>query len=153
MKIRSTAAAFLLALPFFSTAQDRWPMVLQPGDGRTITIYQPQPETYADGKFSARAAVSGALKGKDPVFGAIWMKGFLEVDRDTRMGTVTELRITDIRFPNLTDTATANQWKAYLSAEIPKHTQPISIDRGTVATAPAEPGRTPHRDEIGRAHV
>lgn len=119
----------LLTASFTLTAQDQWPMVLEPGDGRVITLYQPQPESYADGKFSARAALSGTQQGKDPVFGAIWVKGFLEVDRSTRMGTLTQLEVTDIRFPSLTDTATIGQWKRYLGAEIPKHTQPISIDR------------------------
>lgn len=98
-------------------------------EGRTINIYQPQPESYKDGRFTGRAAISGAQKGQDPVFGAIWFSGFLEVDRDTRMGTLTELQVTDIRFPNLTDTARITQWKTFLSTEIPKHAQPISIDR------------------------
>jgi hypothetical protein len=122
-------------------AQDQWPMVIE-ADGRTITIYQPQPESYADGKFSARAAVSGSEKGKDPVFGAIWVKGFLEVDRSTRMGTLTEMQVTDIRFPSLTDTATIGQWKRYLSYEIPKHAQPISIDR-LVASLEVEEQKEP----------
>ncbi|MFN9325183.1 MAG: hypothetical protein ACK6A5_07325, partial [Flavobacteriales bacterium] len=64
-------------------AQDQWPMRLTNGD-RTITIYQPQPESYADGRVTARAAVSLAQKGKETLYGAIWMNGFLEVDRDTR---------------------------------------------------------------------
>lgn len=95
----------VLSLPAVLLAQDEWPVVLNTDDGRTITIYQPQPESYTDGTFTARAAVSGAEKGTDPVFGAIWMKGFLEVDRDTRMGKLANLEITDIRFPSLTDTA------------------------------------------------
>ncbi|HRH71199.1 MAG TPA: hypothetical protein PLB89_16975 [Flavobacteriales bacterium] len=138
--------SFVLVLSFCAAAslqaQDRWPIILEPGDGRTVTIYQPQPESYADGRFSARAAVSGAQKGKDPIFGAIWMQGFLEVDRDTRMGTVTELKITDMRFPDMTDTSRVRQWKDYLSAEIPKHTQPISIDR-LIASLEGEEQKAP----------
>ncbi|HMC97324.1 MAG TPA: hypothetical protein VKG92_06725, partial [Flavobacteriales bacterium] len=75
-------------------AQDQWPMTIE-AENRVITIYQPQPESYKDGRFTGRAAISGAEKGKDPVFGAIWATGFLEVDRDTRMGTLTELQVTD----------------------------------------------------------
>ena len=70
-------------------AQDQWPMTIDAQDGRIITIYQPQPESYTDGRFTARAAISASSKEKDPMFGAIWTKGFLEVDRDTRMGTLT----------------------------------------------------------------
>lgn len=130
-------------LPVLLSAQDQWPLVLETDDGRTITIYQPQPESYSNGTFTARAAVSGAQKGKDPVFGAIWMRGFLEVDRDTRMGTLTELKVTDIRFPNLTDTTTMGQWKNYLSTEIPRHTQPIAIDRLTASLESEQQKATP----------
>jgi len=118
----------LLLLPLLSAAQDQWPMVLNTPKG-TITIYQPQPESYTDGHFTMRAAFSAATKGKDPLFGALWATGFLEVDRETRMGTLTQLKVTDIRFPAQSDTAVINTWKDYLSEEIPKHTQPISIDR------------------------
>ena len=45
-------------------AQDQWPMTIE-ADGRTITVYQPQPESYKDGRFTGRAAISGAEKGKD----------------------------------------------------------------------------------------
>ena len=68
MNVRHVIAALALQASLMSSAQDKWPMVLD-ADGRTITIYQPHPESYADGKFSARAAISGKEKGKDPVFG------------------------------------------------------------------------------------
>ena len=128
MKFLSALTAITLLLPSMTMAQDQWPLILD-ADGRTITIYQPQPESYAEGRFSARAAISCKASGKDPVFGALWVRGFLEVDRDTRMGTLTQLEATDIRFPNLTDTATIGQWKRYLAYQIPANSQPISIDR------------------------
>jgi hypothetical protein len=103
-------------------------MRLTNGD-RTITIYQPQPESYADGRVTARAAVSLAQKGKETLYGAIWMNGFLEVDRDTRMGTLTRLEVTDVKSPAMMDSTGLKAFRDYLGSEIPKHTQPISIDR------------------------
>ena len=111
-------------------------------EGRTITIYQPQPESYTDGRFTSRAAVSVAQPGKDPVFGAIWANGFLEVDRDTRMGTITQLEVTDVRFPTVADTTRVAEFKRFLSSEIPKHTQPISVDR-VIASLESEQQQVP----------
>lgn len=140
--VRRAAFIALTAAWATASAQDQWPMVISTDDGRTITIYQPQPESYENGRFTGRAAVSGAEKGKDPIFGAIWMNGFLEVDRETRMGTLTQLEVTDIRVPNLTDTARILMWKSYLSAEIPEHAQPISIDR-VIASLESEQQQVP----------
>jgi len=109
-------------------AQDQWPMKLTAQD-RSITVYQPQPESYTDGNVTARAAVAIQQQGKEPVYGAVWMSGFLEVDRDTRMGTLTRLEVTDAKFPAVADTARLKALRSFLADEIPKHAQPIAIDR------------------------
>lgn len=109
-------------------AQGQWPMVIE-AEGYTTTIYTPQPESYKDGRFIARAAVSvKASTEKNPVFGAIWASGFLEVDRTTRMGQLKQFAVTDVRFPSVSDTAKVRRFKEFLTAEIPKHTAPVSID-------------------------
>lgn len=103
-------------------------MVLQTS-GYTATIYTPQPESYKDGRFTARAAIS--VKGaqdKSPVFGAMWANGFLEVDRDSRMGVLKQFTVTDVRFPSVADTAKVRRFKEYLTTEIPKRLAPVSID-------------------------
>lgn len=117
-------------------AQDQWPMKL-PVEGYTITVYQPQPESYTDGNVTGRAAVAVQPQGKDPVYGAIWMNGFLEVDRNTRMGTLTRLEVTDAKFPSVSDTTRIRELRAFLSREIPKHTQPFAIDRLIASLEPA----------------
>jgi hypothetical protein len=126
-----TALALLMtaALAAASHAQDQWPMSID-AEGTRITVYTPQPESYKDGEFTARAAVSVMRKtDKEPVFGAIWTRGFLEVDRNTRMGTLTRLSITDVRFPTALDSTKLSQFKDVLVREIPKRTQRIAIDR------------------------
>ena len=74
-------------------------------DQGTVTLYQPQPEKYEGTVLSSRGAVSIRTKdgGKEPVFGAIWSESTLEVDRDTRMATLQFVKITDARFPSVSD--------------------------------------------------
>lgn len=137
------AGAFVLAILFFLPlmAQDQWPLQI-PTENSTITIYQPQPESYTDGRVTARAAAAVQERGKDPVYGAIWMTGFLEVDRDTRMGTLTQVTVTDVRSPAQTDSTRLKKFKDFLSAEIPKFAQPIAIDR-LIASLDPESGNWP----------
>lgn len=118
----------LTPAPMRLVAQGQWPMVIE-AKGYTATIYTPQPESYKDGRFTARAAVSvKSGTEKNPVFGAIWASGFLEVDRSTRMGELRQFVVTDVRFPSVTDTAKVRRVKEYLTTEIPKHVAPVSID-------------------------
>lgn len=128
--LRTRPFVLLLALcnVVRSAAQDQWPLQLQAGNG-TVTIYQPQPESYTNGTVTARAAVAWQERGGDPVYGAIWVNGFLEVDRSTRMGTLTRMEVTDVRSPAVTDSTRIARFKQVLGAEVPKHVQPISIDR------------------------
>ena len=124
----------LTTLTFLSAAllaaQDQWPLEI-PTEKGLLTIYQPQPESYEGNHMSARAAVQwkGNEPGAEPIFGAIWGEGTLEVDRDSRMATLSMLNVTDARFPSLTDPERLAEVKAFLSAEIPKHVAPFSIDR------------------------
>ena len=141
MHFRIITLLFALMLSTLLTAQDQWPLQI-PAEKGTITIYQPQPESYADGNVTARAAVAWQERGKDPVYGAIWVTGFLEVDRTTRMGTLTRVTVTDVRSPALMDSARTQQIKDYLSTEIPKYTQPIAIDR-LIASLETENGKRP----------
>ena len=129
----------LALLAMRATAQEHWPVSFA-SNGYTITVYQPQPEAYAGNDLTARAAVSiEQAKGGDPVFGAIWAKATLEVDRTTRMATISEMNVTDARFPSVTDTAKITQLKKLLATELPKLVQPFSVDR-LVASLETEEG-------------
>lgn len=63
---------------------DGWPREVLSSEG-TITMYQPQIETYDGNSLRARAAVSFLPEGKDePVFGAVWIRCRVLTDRPTR---------------------------------------------------------------------
>ncbi|MBK9421446.1 MAG: hypothetical protein IPN44_10415 [Flavobacteriales bacterium] len=105
-----------------------WPLVFTSNNDE-VQVFKPQPETFDGATFTARAAV--ALKrptDTEPVFGAIWGNGDLEVDRNNRMGKLTTFKVTDARFPGITDMDELSGIKEMLSTEIPAHAAPIPID-------------------------
>jgi hypothetical protein len=74
-----------------------WPVALQVPEGR-IEIYQPQPETIKGDMLSARAAVSLIRLGASAAqFGAVWFTAHLITDRDTRMVTLRDITVSNVR--------------------------------------------------------
>lgn len=127
--------AFLLGATLLGTAlatkaqdTDVWPLVFTSGDDQ-VQVFKPQPESFDGTRFTARAAVAlQRPQDANPLFGAIWGNGVLEVDRDARMGKLATFKVTDARFPQLTDAAEVTRLKDMLSTEIPQHSALISID-------------------------
>ena len=103
----------LLAFSFLLTAatskaQDAqqieasWPREIESSLGK-IVIYQPQLDTLEGNVVNGRAAVS--LQGpekKDPLFGAIWFRSEISVDRDAGLVTVEDTKILRSKFPDAT---------------------------------------------------
>jgi hypothetical protein len=108
------------------SAQD-WPREVLSSEG-TITMYQPQIETYSGNSLKARAAVSIIPVGKDdPVFGAIWIDCRVFTDRPTRTVMLKEMEVRRIRFPSGTDVDTAKIADA-LEEMIPRFDLTFSLD-------------------------
>ena len=131
------------AVIFFSTSiradeEDLgWPREIDTEKFR-IVMYQPQLESFEDNIIRSRSAVSVTNKDSiTPVFGVVWMDAKVAVDRDERLVSVLDLKITDVNFPNSTD----EQEKAlasFLEKEIPQWNLTISLDRILVGLEMAE---------------
>lgn len=120
----------MCSLPAFAQEDGTsgWPLVFTSG-GDQVQVFKPQPESFDGNSFTGRAAV--ALKrpaDKTPVFGAIWGNGTLAVDRSNRMGTLTDFKVTDARFPGISDAGEISAIKESLSKGITEHAAPIAID-------------------------
>ncbi len=105
-----------------------WPRTLEHPKA-TITLYQPQVDSFEDNIIEGRFAVSVILKGEtEPVFGAVWYKARVETDRDTRMVNILDIKIPRTRFP---DSAPEHEKELseFLEQEIPKWDMNISLDR------------------------
>ncbi|MHC4436514.1 MAG: carbohydrate-binding family V/XII [Planctomycetota bacterium] len=111
-----------------SAAELEWPRYIEVSEG-TITLYQPQLESFKADKLSARAAISFIRKGEtEPVFGAVWLTARTLTDRNERTVTLLEIDVPKVKFPNA-DAAKMEQLAAVLKKEIPKWDVTLSLDR------------------------
>ncbi len=131
---RRVVPALLLALGIGGAtwaqeeSQANWPReIVVPG--ATITIYQPQLETFEGDEITARAAVSVLQTGStEPVFGAVWINARVSTNRDTRMVTVLDIDVTKVMFPNAPEDK-LKLLEEILEKHIPSWKLEISLDR------------------------
>ncbi len=80
-----------------------WPLRIDSSAG-TISIYQPQPETYQGNQLTARAAISLIPPGEsEPQFGAMWMSAHVNGDAAARTATIIDAQISQVRLPTVSD--------------------------------------------------
>jgi hypothetical protein len=128
-------------------AQDySWPREIPVSGGAvgTIVLYQPQAEDFTGNQLTARGAIALKVTGKpDPIFGAMWMAATVDVDRDSGMVWVHDLKITRVRWPD----ATAEQqtrFTQFVEQDFPKEGFRMTLERlqASLASAAAERGHT-----------
>ncbi len=125
-------------------AQDPWPKRFEHPKG-TVVMYQPQLESFKDDILTGRAAVSVKKKEwKAPVFGAVWLSGHVSTDRDTRMATIDQVKITDAKFPEAKPEQ-LEKLKAFLNTEMQEWSIPISLDRLLAALEVVEKAQSEDR--------
>jgi hypothetical protein len=78
---------------------EAWPRVTT-YQGATVSIFQPQVETWTGNQLSARAAVRVQSTGKTD-YGVIWLTARTEVDKVNRVVTLIDVSITKQSFPTL----------------------------------------------------
>ncbi len=133
------AGSLILGRPVLA-AQDPWPKLFKHPKG-TVIMYQPQLEDMKDDKITAYAAVSAQKKEwKQPVFGALWLAGRVVTDRDTRMATIDEVKVTDAKFPDAKPEQ-LEKLKTFLNEEMQDWSTSISLDRLLAALAVVEKER------------
>jgi hypothetical protein len=119
-------------------AQDySWPREIVVQQGR-IVLYQPQPEKLTGNHLTARAAVSLLPSGQpDLVFGAVWLSGTIETDRDEDLVVIRNIHVTKVRWPNVTDEQAA-RFTQIVDADFPKDGLRMTLTRLTASLATAE---------------
>ena len=94
-----------------------------------VVIYQPQPEQQDGDQLTVRAAVAVTpVKEDTPIFGAVWLRSRIRTDRDTRMVSFVDIKVTQMKFPGVTKEHEA-KLAALLEGEIPKWNLSMSQDR------------------------
>jgi hypothetical protein len=105
---------------------DQWPRQLTIADG-TALIYLPQVNGWEGNRLGFRAAVSVKKAGaNDETFGVIWGTARTDVDRVTRMVSLEELSLTQVRFPTVADNGLA--YLRQLRTSLPSAMGTMSLD-------------------------
>ncbi len=115
---------FTLSMGF---AQNQWPRIIENPQAK-ITLYQPQPESFAGDKLSARSAVSVTPPSKEPIFGAVWVDARVATDRAARTVSLVDAKVTNVKFPQSIDAESLMKFKILLETEIVKWDLQISLD-------------------------
>ncbi|HXI52865.1 MAG TPA: hypothetical protein VNH84_15225, partial [Candidatus Saccharimonadales bacterium] len=108
-----------------------WPRV-RTTNGHTVTLHQPQVESWTSNSFHARAAVGLKMAGsKTEWLGVVWIAAHGSVDYLTRMVTLDRLEITKARFPDAPDGG--SNALAIVRDVVPAGARTVSLDYLTTA--------------------
>ena len=126
-------------------AQDySWPREIPVSGGAagTIVLYQPQAEKLSGNELTARGAIALKVTGRpDPIFGAMWMRATVDVDRDSGMVWLHDLKITRVRWPDATAEQQA-RFTQYVETDFPASGFRMTIARLQASLASAEAERS-----------
>jgi hypothetical protein len=123
------AWCFFICNTCIVNAQNLWPRIITATSGEKLTIYEPQPETFAGNKLTGRAAISVRNTAtEEPFFGAIFFTAILNTDKVSRMAEVSLLTITNAKFSDMADKSQLDKLTALIQKEAPKWNLTFSID-------------------------
>jgi hypothetical protein len=128
-RIMTVLLTLILVIAVNAKDKDTWPREITTPKGVKITIYQPEPESLTGNKMNARMVVSVKMdKTSEPVFGVVWTETTMLTDKETRVASMENFKVTGTKFPDAKDTAKINRLKTILESEIPKWKLDIYLD-------------------------
>ena len=124
---RSTPQASHDATRAENRVDESWPRKATHGN-ETISMYQPQVESWKGDEVHAYAAVAViGTANKTTKYGVLWFTARTEVDKVNRQVTLDDFLITRVKFPTME--AREVEYKAFLQEKLPKKAKVISLDR------------------------
>lgn len=118
----------------FSNAQEvdqefSWPQEIKTKQNQTITLYQPQFESFESDILEARMAVTIQVPDDEMIFGALWFKARMLTDMEDRTVVLEKMNIFKTHFPDMTDNEKIEHFSTMLSAEMESWNLEMSLDR------------------------
>jgi hypothetical protein len=114
-----------------SKAQDTnfdWPREIDSSIGH-IVLYEPQPDSLDGNVLTGRSAVSlQRPSDKEPVFGALWFRSQVAVDRDAGTVTIQNIKVLRVRFPDAQPDE-IHTFTDDVESEVPKWELVLSIEQ------------------------
>jgi len=95
----------------------------------TVTLYQPQYDSFKNNILEGRMALSVKEKDKELVFGALWFKARLATDLEERTAVIENIDIDKVYFPGIEDTTKIEKFSGLLAEEIESWDVVMSLDR------------------------
>jgi hypothetical protein len=113
--------SFIIVLGASVQAQSQksqyWPKVI-PLEQVSITIYQPEAEKFNGNTLHVRSAFNIFDGTRLPIFGALWFKARVNIDRANNSVFYDNIEMIDVNFPDIT-TAKKEEFRQLLAAVIP----------------------------------
>lgn len=94
-----------------------WPKVI-PLEQMSITIYQPEAESFNGDILEVRSAFNIYDGTQLPIFGAIWFRARVHIDRSSNSVFYENIEMVDVNFPDIT-TDKKQRFRKLLNAVIP----------------------------------
>ena len=145
--MRTTLFTMLVVGASALEAQDySWPREIPVSGGAagTIVLYQPQAEQLQGNALTARGAIALKVAGRaDPIFGAMWMSATIEVDRDSGMVWIHDVKVSRVRWPDATEEQ-QRRFTQLVEMDFPKDGFRMTLARlqASLASADAERSHT-----------
>ncbi|HVY05646.1 MAG TPA: autotransporter [Burkholderiales bacterium] len=115
-----------------------WPRVIKSGTS-TLSVYQPQLDTWDGYKLSARVAVQVASGDNPPHtrYGVMTLAGQTLTDKGQRVVTIEKAQVVKSEFPSATP-AEAKTWSAAVAKDLAGKSRTIALDRLEAQLATAD---------------
>lgn len=111
-----------------SGEESNWPREIQLPEVK-FTLYEPQVETFDGTRLTARSAIAILPAGKsDPIFGAVWLDARVYTDKETRLVTFEDLKVSGVKFPD-SNPQRIEKLTHTLENEMPRWHLQISLDK------------------------
>ncbi|MCF6169970.1 MAG: hypothetical protein L3J66_03220 [Bacteroidales bacterium] len=98
-------------------------------DKTTVTLYQPQYDSFNNNILEGRMALSVKIKDQELIFGALWFKARLATDLEERTAVIENLDIERVYFPGIEDTTKIEKFSRLLTEEVESWDVVMSLDR------------------------
>ncbi len=106
---------------------EAWPRKASHGS-ETISMYQPEVETWKGDELHAYAALAvTSAVNRTTKYGVLWFTARTEVDKVNRQVTLDDFQITRVRFPTME--AREAEYRTFLQAKLPTKAKVIALDR------------------------
>ena len=105
-----------------------WPKEIETKKG-TVTLYQPQLESYKDNILDGRMAISIKPPENNMIFGAVWFNARISTDTELRTVTLEKMDLVRVHFPELEDQEKVDRFGDLLVEEMESWDIEMSLDR------------------------